>query len=109
MDPKPKRYTRMIRTINSWRGLIAITVVLFHLGEEWVYNYSVSGVVFFFVSSTFLLALRHPFKQVTAREYGRFVVSHAARIYPLHWLALALLVLMALVFHTATVIGGGRC
>ena len=103
MGPKPKRYTRMIRTINSWRGLIAITVVLFHLGEEWVYNYSVSGVVFFFVSSTFLLALRHPFKQVTAREYGRFVVSHAARIYPLHWLALALLVLMALVFHTATV------
>ena len=93
----------MIRTINSWRGLIAVSVVLFHMGMEWAYNFAVSGVVFFFVSSTFLLAMRHPVERVSAREYGRFVLSHALRIYPLHWLGLALLVMMALLFHTATV------
>ena len=40
--------------------------------------------------------MRHPFGRFTAREYGRFVASHAARIYPLHWLGLVLLVALAL-------------
>ena len=88
----------MIKTINSWRGLMAVAVVLFHCGVGWIYNVAVSGVTFFFISSTFLLAMRHPFERLTAREYGRFVVTHASRIYPLHWLGLALLIAVAWLF-----------
>lgn len=93
----------VIRTINSWRGLMAVAVVLFHCGVGWSYNVAVSGVTFFFISSTFLLAMRHPFTQLTASRYGRFVADHAMRLYPLHWLGLALLILMSLTLHTMTV------
>lgn len=93
----------MIRTINSWRGLMAIAVVLFHCGEGWIYNVAVSGVTFFFISSTFLLAMHHPFKHLDAQQYGRFTIGHALRLYPLHWLGLALLVILALIFHTTVI------
>jgi len=82
---------------------MAVAVVLFHCEVGWSYNVAVSGVTFFFVSSTFLLARRHPFERITAPEYGRFVAEHALRLYPLHWLGLALLVLLALVMHTAVI------
>ncbi len=88
----------MIKTINSWRGLMAVAVVLFHCGVGWIYNVAVSGVTFFFISSTFLLAMRHPFERLTLQEYRRFTFSHALRVYPLHWLGLALLIAMALLF-----------
>ena len=93
----------MIKTINSWRGLIAIAVVLFHCGVGWIYNVAVSGVTFFFISSAFLLAMRHPFERLTALEYRRFLLAHAARLYPLHWLGLALLIILALIFHTTVI------
>ena len=64
---------------------------------------AVSGVTFFFISSTFLLARRHPFERITMPEYGRFVTEHALRLYPLHWLGLALLVILALVRKTAVI------
>lgn len=75
---------------------MAVAVVLFHCGVGWIYNVAVSGVTFFFISSTFLLAMRHPFNRLTASEYKHFVVIHALRIYPLHWLGLALLIALAL-------------
>ena len=90
----------MIRTINSWRGLMAVAVVLFHCGVGWSYNVAVSGVTFFFISSTFLLAMRHPFTRLEAPGYVRFVLGHAMRLYPLHWLGLALLIAITLAFHT---------
>ena len=74
---------------------MAVAVVLFHCGVGWIYNVAVSGVTFFFISSTFLLALRHPFTRLTGRDYRRFVMDHAARLYPLHWLGLALLIAIA--------------
>ena len=75
---------------------MAIAVVLFHCGVGWIYNVAVSGVTFFFISSTFLLAMRHQFEHIHPQEYGRFVFSHAMRLYPLHWLGLALLIIIAL-------------
>ena len=77
---------------------MAVAVVLFHCNVEWIYNVAVSGVTFFFISSTFLLAMRHQFTRLTAGEYRHFVLSHASRIYPLHWLGLALLIALALFF-----------
>ena len=75
---------------------MAVAVVLFHCGVGWIYNVAVSGVTFFFISSTFLMAMRHPFERLTSGEYRHFVLSHALRIYPLHWLGLALLIAIAL-------------
>lgn len=77
---------------------MAVAVVLFHCGVGWIYNVAVSGVTFFFISSTFLLAMRHPFERITMGGYKRFVLSHALRIYPLHWLGLSLLIAIALLF-----------
>ena len=90
----------MIRTINSWRGLAALNVVMFHCGTG-IWSAGQSGVVFFFLSSAFLLAMKYPFNTLTARQYGRFFLNRAARIYPLHWLALALMIVF-----TLTLIGG---
>ena len=77
---------------------MAVAVVLFHCGVGWSYNVAVSGVTFFFISSTFLLAMRHPFERLEAKEYVRFVGDHALRLYPLHWLGLALLIAIAMAF-----------
>lgn len=82
---------------------MAVTVVLFHAGVGWIWNVAVTGVTFFFISSTFLLAMRHPFERLSSREYRHFAVSHALRLYPLHWLGLALLVAIALAYDTGPV------
>ena len=78
---------------------MAVAVVLFHCNVAWIYNVAVSGVPFFFLSSALLLAMRHPFKRLGARAYGCFVARHAMRLFPLHWLGLALLVLIALTLY----------
>ncbi len=82
---------------------MAVTVVLFHAGVDWMWNIAVTGVTFFFISSAFLLSMRHPFERLQARNYGKFVLAHAMRLYPLHWLALASLIAITLLFHTSTV------
>ena len=82
---------------------MAVTVVLFHAGVGWIWNVAVTGVTFFFISSTFLLAMRHPFERLSSREYSRFAVSHALRLYPLHWLGLAMLLAIAIAYDTGPV------
>lgn len=82
---------------------MAVAVVLFHCGVGWSYNVAVSGVTFFFISSTFLLARRHRFDVLTGDGYGRFVLDHAMRLYPLHWLGLAMLIAISLLFGTRTI------
>ncbi len=82
---------------------MAVTIVLFHAGVGWIWNVAVTGVTFFFLSSTFLLAMRHPFEQLSAGQYKRFALSHAIRLYPLHWLGLTLLVMLALVYKPALI------
>ncbi|MBR5726995.1 MAG: acyltransferase [Muribaculaceae bacterium] len=82
---------------------MAVTIVLFHAGVGWIWNVAVTGVTFFFLSSTFLLAMRHPFFRLTARDYKQFVANHIVRLYPLHWLGIALLVLLALIYRPALI------
>lgn len=93
----------MIKTINSWRGLMAVVVVSFHSGLGCLWNLTYSGVTFFFISSAFLLSARHPFERLTVSDYKNFVLGHAMRLYPLNWLALALMIALALGLHTAPV------
>lgn len=82
---------------------MAVTIVLFHAGVGWIWNVAVTGVTFFFLSSTFLLAMRHPFERLTASDYKRFTLNHAVRLYPLHWLGLVLLVLLALIYQPSLI------
>ncbi len=82
---------------------MAVAVVLFHCGVGWSYNVAVSGVTFFFISSTFLLARQHAFEHIEGDTYRRFVLGHAMRLYPLHWLGLALLIAISFIFNTGTI------
>ena len=82
---------------------MAVVVVSFHSGLGYLWNLTYSGVTFFFISSAFLLSARHPFDRLTARDYRTFVVGHAMRLYPLNWLALALMIALALAFHTTEI------
>ena len=82
---------------------MAVAIVLFHCGMGWSYNVAVSGVTFFFISSTFLMARNHPFEKIEHDEYQRFVLGHALRLYPLHWLGLALLIAVSLIFNIQSV------
>jgi len=87
----------MIKTINGWRGIFALMIVLFHVGAAGFEEMTWAGVTFFFMVSGFLLTLKHPFTRLDGASYWRFVWPHAARLFPLHWLTLALwLVAMAL-------------
>lgn len=81
------------KTLNGWRAVFAIVIVLFHVGVTGLEEMTWAGVSFFFMASGFLLAAKYPFKELDAASYGRFAWRHALKLYPLHWLALALLLL----------------
>lgn len=80
----------MIKSINAWRGIFAIIIVLFHSEVHLMDQAVTLGVSFFFVASGFLLTLRHHEKELTTPSvWWRFWWKRALRIYPVHWLALA--------------------
>ena len=86
----------MIKTINGWRAVFALTIVLFHVGAAAFEEMTWAGVSFFLMASGLLLAMKHPFKQLDTASWSRFAWNHAAKLFPLHWLTLALwLVAMA--------------
>lgn len=86
----------MIRTINGWRAVFALMIVLFHVGVAGLEEMTWAGVSFFLMASGFLLTLKYPKLQTTGRDYLAFVGRHAMKLFPLHWLTLALwLVAMA--------------
>ena len=82
---------------------MAVVVVSFHSGLGCLWNLTYSGVTFFFISSAFLLSARHPFERLSVSDYRNFVLGHAMRLYPLNWLALAMMIVLALGLHTASV------
>ena len=80
----------MIKTINGWRAVFALMIVLFHVGATGFEEMTWAGVTFFFMVSGFLLAMKHPFERLDGMSYRRFALSHAAKLFPLHWLTLLL-------------------
>ncbi|MBR1804033.1 MAG: acyltransferase [Muribaculaceae bacterium] len=90
--------TPIIRTLNAWRGIFALVIVLFH-SKVHLMDQAVSlGVSFFFVASGFLLTVRHHDERLTApAAWWKFWWSHARRIYPIHWVALFLITYFFLV------------
>ena len=83
----------MIKTINGWRAIFALIIVLFHAGVTGM-TLMPAGVVFFLMASGFLLEMKHPFRQLDKQSYKRFVLRSASKLYPLHWLALILLLVI---------------
>lgn len=80
----------MIKTINGWRAVFALMIVLFHVGATGLEEMTWAGVTFFLMASGFLLALKHPFKQLDGKSYRRFAWNHAVKLFPLHWLTLVM-------------------
>ena len=80
----------MIKTINGWRAVFALMIVLFHVGATSFEEMTWAGVTFFLMASGFLLAMKHPFNQLDGPSYRRFAWNHAAKLFPLHWLTLAM-------------------
>ena len=80
----------MIKTINGWRALFALMIVLFHVGANAFEEMTWAGVTFFLMASGFLLAIKHPFEQLDGPSYRRFAWNHATKLFPLHWLTLVL-------------------
>ena len=87
----------MIKTINGWRAVFALMIVLFHVGATSFEEMTWAGVTFFLMASGFLLTLKYPFEELDGTSYRRFAWNHASKLFPLHWLTLGLwLVAMAL-------------
>ena len=85
--------------LDSWRGLAAIMVVLFH--AQIVSNIRLVGLVrsgdafvdLFFVLSGFVIAHAYLDRLSTPRDMGRFFLLRLGRLYPLHMFMLALFLL----------------
>ena len=80
----------MIKVINGWRGLFAVMIVLFHVGVAQCEEMTWAGVSFFIMASGMLLAMRHPMERLDGAAYRKFACRHALKLFPLHWLTLAL-------------------
>lgn len=92
MDAK----TQNIPVLSSWRGVLAVCIFLFHFGFKQEFcQLTWSGVVFFFVSSGFLLTVRHDGAEMTEGGVFRFWLARAMRLYPAHWLALLMFAVLA--------------
>lgn len=92
----------MIKTINGWRGVFAIMIVLFHVGVAGLEEATWAGVTFFFMASGFLMAQKYPSNQLDNATYRGFAWRHTMKLFPLHWLTLGLwLLAMALVGQLA--------
>lgn len=91
----------MFKTINAWRGIFALVIVLYHSHVHWMDQAVSLGVSFFFVASGFLLTVRHrhDFDELNGGHWWRFWWQRACRIYPIHWLALACIVVMQVVLE----------
>ena len=93
--PSPRHKHRFI-VLDSFRGLCALSVVVFHLHllqgfSEWDFFRSAGLMVeFFFTLSGFVLAYRYGEEPIDGDGFRRYMISRFFRIYPLH-LAMLLL------------------
>ena len=83
------------KSLDSWRGLCAILVALYHLGFQG--HYGASGfaqgsflfVDFFFVLSGFVMAQAYAGRLQTKADFTTFLIRRFGRLWPLHITVLA--------------------
>ena len=93
--PAPPRGSHRFRSLDGWRGICSVLVVLFHLHAR-THLYLVTrnawvAVDFFFVLSGFVLMSASGGRVENARGFGRFTLRRLVRLYPLHLATLAVL------------------
>jgi len=104
IDPRPAQPPKLpqvrFEALDSWRGLAAILVVLFHAQvASHVYD---AGLVragemfvdFFFVLSGFVIAYAYAGRISSGADMGRFMMLRFGRVMPLHLVVLALFIVM---------------
>ncbi len=78
------------KALDSWRGICALLVVLFHakgsgfLGESSLIAGSFLFVDFFFVLSGFVMAAAYASRIETGRGFREFIIRRFGRVWPLH-------------------------
>ena len=82
----------MIKTLTSWRGIFALCIVCFHFSMHEFDQMTYAGVTFFFILSGFLVGKRYSSIE-SCRSYYR---HRFARLFPLHWFALAGMIVLDL-------------
>lgn len=95
--PSPAAGERF-EALDSWRGICALAVVLFHLNaathfHAWLNNGYIA-VDFFFVLSGFVIASAYQGRIAQAADFGRFVARRLGRLYPLHLAVLGVYLLL---------------
>ncbi len=80
----------MIKTLNSWRGIFVICIVCFHFAMHAFDQMTYAGVTFFFMLSGFLVA----YKRNSIDTCKHFYWRRVKRIFPLHWIVLAAMILL---------------
>lgn len=82
--------------LDSLRGLFACCILYFHCGDKHFMQLATGGVVFFFVLSGFVLDMHHDAQLLRGAAHARFMKQKALRIFPLHWLSLAVFTILTL-------------
>jgi peptidoglycan/LPS O-acetylase OafA/YrhL len=95
--PTPRASGRF-EALDAWRGVCALSVVLFHLnagthGYHWLNNGYVA-VDFFFVLSGFVIASAYQGRIDTIAQATRYAVRRLGRLFPLHVAVLAVYLLL---------------
>lgn len=84
--------------LDSMRGLLAATIVIFHLptdGWIWTFKFIQNGhlaVTFFFVLSGFVIGTTYGERLAKGFPLGRFLGLRLGRIYPLHLFMILLMI-----------------
>ena len=105
--PAAERYV----VLDSWRGICAILVALFHFPLQWHFQSTtfVRGswlfVDFFFVLSGFVIAHAYAGKISTRQDLVAFVIRRFGRLWPLHFALLMFVLGAALIKFTARGMG----
>jgi peptidoglycan/LPS O-acetylase OafA/YrhL len=94
--PKSERFV----ALDSLRGLAALAIVFFHMGNfGWIAGLAPlrSGwmlVEFFFVLSGFVIAMSYGARLARGYPRGRFLLIRIGRVYPLHIVTVAVFLLL---------------
>lgn len=86
------------KALDSWRGICAIIVVLFHfpvagpLKQAWLITHGYLFVDFFFVLSGFVIAKAYEERLTEPGEAVQFIIRRIGRLWPLHVAMLAFFV-----------------
>jgi peptidoglycan/LPS O-acetylase OafA/YrhL len=112
IEPVKKTQSAKFVALESCRGICALLVALVHLSANGhFYNLALVrngglGVTYFFVLSGFVMMHAYGSRLRSGNDLGPFVIRRFGRLYPLHILILAVLVLLELVKLAMTSRGG---